>query len=172
MVWEDDPKQGQRGLEQIERLTRGALAELRTLLLEMQPEALKDRELPFLIRQLADTMMARANTSITTTLLDDCEVPTEVKIALYRITQEALNNVVKHSQAHHAKINLEGDCEQIILRISDDGIGFEPENPQIHGIGISIMNSRVRDIDASLSITSRPGKGTEVLVTRPGSTHA
>jgi signal transduction histidine kinase len=79
--------------------------------------------------------------------------------------------VVKHSQARHAKINLEGDCEQIILRISDDGIGFEPENPQIHGIGISIMNSRVRDIDASLTITSQPGKGTEVLVTRPGSTH-
>jgi PAS domain S-box-containing protein len=172
VVWEDDPSQGRRGLEQIERLTRGALAELRTLLLELQPETLTDRELPFLIRQLADTMMARANTSITTTLLDDCEIPTEVKIALYRITQEALNNVVKHSQAHHAKINLEGDCEQIILRISDDGIGFEPENPQIHGIGIRIMNSRVRDIDASLSITSRPGKGTEVLVTRPGSTHA
>jgi signal transduction histidine kinase len=171
VIWEDDPKQGRRGLEQIERLTRGALAELRTLLLEMQPEALTDRELPFLIRQLADTMMARANTSISTTLLGDCEIPTEVKIALYRITQEALNNVVKHSQARHAKIKLESDCEKIILRISDDGIGFEPENPQFHGMGISNMNSRAKDIEASLTITSQPGKGTEVLVTRPGSTH-
>ncbi|GAG05063.1 unnamed protein product, partial [marine sediment metagenome] len=59
VIWEEDPEQGRRGLKQLEKLTRGALAEMRTLLLEMQPEALTDQELPFLIRQLADTMMAR-----------------------------------------------------------------------------------------------------------------
>jgi len=164
VIYEEDQEQGQRGLLQLERLTQGALAEMRTLLLEMQPEALLNQELPYLVRLLAKTMMARGNISISTTIMGDFEAPTEVKIALYRIAQEALNNVVKHSQASNAKIYLEYDDEQIILRVSDDGIGFDSENPKSHGIGIGIMTKRASEIDASLSITSHSNEGTSILV--------
>lgn len=164
VIWEEDQEQGKRGLKQLERLTQGALAEMRTLLLEMQPEALVNQELPYLVRLLADTMMARGNISISTTIMGNFEVPTDVKIALYRIAQEALNNVVKHSRARSGKIYLEDDREQIILRISDDGIGFDSENPKSHGIGIGIMTKRASEIDASISITSHSNEGTLILV--------
>jgi PAS domain S-box-containing protein len=169
LIWEEDPEEGRRGLRQLERLTRGALAEMRTMLLELRPAALADQELPHLLRQLADGMMVRTQTVVTTTVVGDCSMPTEVKIALYRITQEALNNVVKHAKARQARVNLDADGEKITLRISDNGCGFYPEMLQSHGLGFGIMRDRARDIDAPLCINSQPNQGTEVLIVWEGS---
>jgi PAS domain S-box-containing protein len=164
MTWEQDPEKGRHRLKQLERFTKGALAEMRTLLLEMNPTALTSQELPILVRQLADSMMARTNTSISTTIVGDCIMPVDVKLALYRITQEALNNVAKHAQASHASINLQDDGSQISLRIRDDGRGFDPGDAKSHGLGIGIMKARVEDIGAELSITTERDQGTEVFV--------
>ena len=148
---------------------------MRTLLLELNPEALEAQELPVLLRQLAHAMMARTHTVVTMTLAGECTVPAEVKVALYRITQEALNNVVKHAGARHARVNLQcrearpGEREgaQTILSIRDDGCSFDPEDARSSGRGIGIMRDRARDIDATLSITSQPDVGTEVLIEWP-----
>ena len=164
MTWEQDPEKGRHRLKQLERFTKGALAEMRTLLLEMNPTALTGQELPILVRQLADSMMARTNTSISTTIIGDCIMPVDVKLALYRITQEALNNVAKHAQASHASINLQDDGSLISLRIRDDGRGFDPGDAKSHGLGIGIMKARVEDIGAELSITTQRDQGTEVFV--------
>jgi PAS domain S-box-containing protein len=172
LKWEEDPEEGRRGLEHLQRFTRGALAEMRTLLLELNPEALEAQELPVLLRQLAQATMARTRTSVTVTLAGECTVPADVKVALYRIGQEALNNVVKHAGARRVRINLqcpearpgELDGAQTILGIKDDGCGFDPEGAQSSGLGIGIMRERARDIGATLSITSQPDLGTEVLV--------
>jgi PAS domain S-box-containing protein len=164
VIWEEDPEQGRRGLKQLERFNKGALAEMRNLLLEMNPTALTDQELPILMRQLADAMMARTNTTVTTTVVGDCIMPVEVKIALYSVTQEALNNVAKHAQASRANINLQDDGSQISVRIRDDGRGFDPQVLQSYGLGIGIMQDRVQDIAAELTITSQVSQGTEILV--------
>ena len=172
LKWEEDPEEGRRGLEHLQRFVRGALAEMRTLLLELNPAALEAQELPVLLRQLAHAMMARTHTVVTMTLAGECTVPAEVKVALYRITQEALNNVVKHAGARHARVNLQclearpGEREgaQTILSIRDDGCGFNPEEPHPSGLGIGIMRDRAQEIDATLSITSQPDQGTEILV--------
>jgi len=148
------------------------LAEMRTLLLELNPAALEAQELPVLLRQLAQAMMARTHTSVTTTLAGECTVPANVKVALYRITQEALNNVVKHAGARRVRVNLHclearpGERERAltVLSIRDDGCGFDLDEPQSSGMGIGIMRDRAREIDAALSITSQPDLGTEVLV--------
>jgi signal transduction histidine kinase len=164
LIWEEDPEAGRRGLKQLERLTEGALAEMRALLLELRPAALVAQKLPVLLRQLAAATMSRTRTVVTTTVMGDCSSPDEVKIALYRITQEALNNVVKHAQARHAWVNLQGDGLKITLTISDDGCGFHPEATNPPGLGCGIMRERARDIDAAFNITSQPDLGTEVLV--------
>jgi signal transduction histidine kinase len=168
LKWEEDPEEGRRGLVHLQRFAQGALAEMRTLLLELHPAAIADQELPVLLRQLTDATMARSRAVVTTTVAGECTVPTEVKVALYRIAQEALNNVIKHSGARQVRVNLQCSKErpgaQTILSISDDGRGFDPEGTQPAGLGIGIMRDRARDIDAALSITSRPGLGTEILV--------
>jgi len=176
LKWEEDPEEGRRGLEHLQQFTKGALAEMRTLLLELNPEALETQELPVLLRQLAQATMARTRTSVTVTFAGECTVPADVKVALYRIAQEALNNVVKHAAARWTRVNLrcsearlearpgELDEVQTTLSIKDDGCGFDPEGAQSSGMGIGFMRERARDVGATLSITSQPDLGTEVLV--------
>gem|GEM_PF-842973 len=163
-VWERHPEEGRLGLEELRRLTHGALAEMRTLLLELRPGALSEQNLSVLLRQLAEGMMARTRMHVTTTVVGDCPLPGELQIALYRITQEALNNVVKHARAKWAKVNLHCESERVTMSISDDGRGFDPDTTQPDQLGLRIMHERAQAVGATLSIKSRPGQGTEITV--------
>ncbi len=164
-IWERDPEKGQLGLKELRRLIQGALAEMRTMLLELRPAALKEQRLETLIRQLTDGLMARTRIPVATTMVDDCGLPAEVKLALYRITQEALNNVVKHAQASQAKVYLDCQPGQVILRVSDDGRGFAPEGIEPHELGLRIMRERAKAIGARFTLDSQRDLGTEITVT-------
>jgi signal transduction histidine kinase len=109
-------------------------------------------------------MMARTKTTATLTIVGDCDLPTDVKIAFYRIAQEALNNMVKHSRASQARINLENDGTQITLRVADDGCGFDARDKGRHGLGIGIINDRGQEIGAELLISSQIDSGTEIYL--------
>jgi|GEM_PF-218058 len=112
-------------LTDVQRLTRGALAEMRALLLEMRPMELDRLPLRAVFDHLVDAARGRSRLDIHLTTIGDCDVPPEVKSGLYRVAQEALNNVVRHADAQNAWVHL--DCRQskVILLISDDGKGFE-----------------------------------------------
>jgi PAS domain S-box-containing protein len=163
-VWERDPEEGWRALDELRRLTQGALAEMRAMLLELRPAALTEQGLGALLRQLTDAMMGRTRMPITTTVVGDCEVPDDVQIALYRIAQEALNNVIKHARASQAKLSLHCQPGQVRLSIGDDGLGFDLESAQAHQLGLDIMRERAEAIGASLGIESQPGHGSRVEV--------
>jgi len=163
-VWEIDPGEAQKGLEQICRLSSGALAEMRVLLLELRPHTLEEQDLDFLLRQLADGLMTRTQATITTTIMGNCKLPREVRISFYRIAQEALNNIVKHSNASIAKINLNCTKEGVTLSVIDNGRGFDPDATHPEHFGLEIMRERSLAIDANIRINSRPGQGTEVVV--------
>jgi len=167
-VWERHPEQGQLGLEELRRLTHGALAEMRTLLLELRPGALSEQDLGTLLRQLTDGMMARTRMPVATTVVGNSSLPTDVQIALYRIAQEALNNVAKHAQASRAKVSLENEPGCVTLHISDDGRGFDMGAAQPHQLGMQIMRERAQAIGASIRVKSQPGQGTELVVTWAG----
>ncbi len=164
-VWEHHPEEGQRGLEELRRLTHDALAEMRNLLLELHPGALSEQDLGVLLRQLTDGMMARTRTPVATTVVGDCSLPAEVQIALYRIAQEALNNVTKHVQASRVTVSLDCEPDRATLRISDDGRGFDPASVQAHQMGMKIMHERAKAIGATIRTKSQPGQGTELGVT-------
>ncbi len=166
-VWEKHPLEGERGLEEIRRLTHGALAEMRALLIELRPGALSEQKLGVLLRQLADGMMARTRMAITTTVVGDGELPAEVRVALYRIAQEALNNVAKHAVASRAALSLQFQEESVSLGIRDNGHGFDTASTQVHQLGVHIMRERAQAIGASLDIQSQPGRGTQLTVTWP-----
>ena len=105
-LWERDPVEGQRSLAELHLLTRGALAEMRTLLLELRPAALLEVGLADLLRQLAEAAAGRSRLPITLSLDKLAPLPSDLQVNLYRIAQEALSNVAKHSGASRATVSL------------------------------------------------------------------
>jgi two-component system nitrate/nitrite sensor histidine kinase NarX len=164
-AWEQSPEKAQHGLEELRRLTRGALAEMRAMLLELRPTILAEQGLDGLLRQLAEAMLARTHVPITTTVVGDCELPVEVKLNLYRIAQEALHNVAKHAQAGQVKVYLHCQPGRVRLRISDDGCGLDPAAVGPGKLGIGIMRERAQTIGADFTLESQPGQGTKITVT-------
>jgi signal transduction histidine kinase len=92
---------------------------------------------------------------------DDCALPEHAEIALYRIAQEALQNVVKHARADTASVVLRCDPGLVSLRITDDGAGFYPDAPS-PGFGLSGMTERAELVGGHLDVRSYPGRGTTI----------
>jgi two-component system nitrate/nitrite sensor histidine kinase NarX len=105
-LWERNRPEAERRLEELRWFTRGALAEMRMLLLELRPTGLTDTLLGELLRQLAEAAMARTRFPITLQIQGQAFLPPDVQITFYRIAQEALNNVWKHSDANQVRIGL------------------------------------------------------------------
>jgi signal transduction histidine kinase len=164
-IWENDPQQGRQRLDEIRTLTRGALAEMRNLLVELRPSALIDTDFPDLLQQLTEAFAGRSGIPIDLEIQGDCRLSADSKVAAYRITQEALNNVSKHANATRCRVSSRCTDDRITLKISDDGSGFNPENIPPDSLGVSIMKERADEIGAALDIHSEPEKGTEVVVT-------
>jgi signal transduction histidine kinase len=164
-IWERDRAEGQRRLQELRQLTRGAMAEMRTLLLELRPAALAETSLPDLLRQLLEALQSRARLQVEFTQEGSCPVPGEVLVPLYRIAQEALNNVAKHAQAEQVWVDLRCDpARGVRLVIRDDGVGFETAEVTGENLGLDIMRERAAEISAALEIESGSGRGTTVSV--------
>src|SRR5690606_7357518 len=94
----------------------------------------------------------------------------EVRLSFYRIAQEALHNVVRHAGADEAVVRLETTDEVVRLTIRDNGAGFDPEEAiRPTSLGLLSMQERAESIGATLTVVSRPGGGTAVIVERPNS---
>jgi nitrate/nitrite-specific signal transduction histidine kinase len=173
-IYARDPVQGARQLDELRQLTRGALAEMRTLLLELRPAALAEANLSDLLKQLGEAVTGRARIPVEVRTEDTSTLPTDVRVALYRIAQEALNNVAKHSGATTATVSLSSEREpggELGLAIRDNGTGFDSTAAGTAQFGLGIMKERAEAIGASLTISSAPGQGTTVSVTwSPGDT--
>ena len=161
-LWERDPQEGIKNLEELRQLTRGALAEMRTLLLEMRPESLERPNLKSLLTQLSDAFIGRTRIPLNLQIQGDCELTQEVKLVFYRVAQEAFNNIAKHSGARH--VELLSDCQPgyFTLSIQDDGLGFDVDSIPPNHLGIAIMRERANSIGATLKIESQVGQGTEI----------
>jgi GAF domain-containing protein len=161
-----NPDHAIQRLDELRRLTRGALAEMRALLVELRPHALVETPFAELLNQLATSMSVRGTVQIEVQAeADEGPLPPEVQIGLYRITQEALNNVVKHAAATRAQVRFRRDGAGADLRIRDDGRGFDTHRAAPGHLGLSIMRERAKDISARLHVRSRVGAGTRIDVT-------
>jgi two-component system nitrate/nitrite sensor histidine kinase NarX len=132
------------------------------MLLELRPAALIDIELADLLRQLAEAMLGRTRVPVSLAVDGQCALPSDVKIALYRIAQEALNNVAKHAGAKQVMLSLRCLHDRAELVIQDDGRGFTMENISADHLGVGIMHERAASVGATLQIDSGPGRGTRV----------
>jgi signal transduction histidine kinase len=166
-TWANDPEKGQRLLQDLGQLNRGAMAELRALLLALRPSALTETPLPLLLKQLADMVTGRTGIPVTVTIEGEFQPPPEVHETFYRLAQEACHNIIKHAQASQATISLSQHSfheKELCLRITDNGRGFEVTAVSAHHLGLTIMRERAAAIGATLTLNSQPGKGTEMLV--------
>ena len=171
-LWERDQAEARRSLEDLRRLTRGAMAEMRALLTELRPSTLTDAELGDLLHLLGNAFTGRTNIPAKVTVVGQGVLPADVQVAIYRICQEALNNIAKHAGAKTVEIYLRHEDNAIELNIHDDGQGFDPEQITSGHYGLSMMRERAEGVGARFSIASRPGYGTELIVHWDSSTEA
>jgi PAS domain S-box-containing protein len=158
-LWQMDEEEAKKSTEELGQLTRGALAEMRTLLLELRPAALTQSRLVDLIRQLCDALIGRARLPIKFTAEGDRTLPPEVQVAFYRIAQESLNNVFKYARATRVNVGLFFTPAEVHLEVCDDGIGFDMSESKPTSLGMRIMRERAEAIGAELLIKSKPGEG-------------
>jgi signal transduction histidine kinase len=152
-------------VESLERLNRAALAEMRLLMYELRPDAISNVPLAEVLQHTIDTMTTRGDLVVEHRLSRDVGLPPLLRLHLYRIAQEALSNLVRHSGATRATVEWSVQTpESAVLRIADNGIGFDPATRRPGHFGLDNMGSRAEEIGAVLTITSSPGHGTEVLI--------
>jgi signal transduction histidine kinase len=161
-LWEMDDVEARQSTEELRQLTRGALAEMRTLLFELRPAALSQARLCDLLRQLSEAVRGRQGLPIYLNVVGDCDIPCDVKVEMYRIAQESLNNIVKYARATRVEIQVRLEAKSVHMEIADNGVGFDPSGIKPTSLGLRIMRERAESIHARLHIASEPGSGTTV----------
>jgi two-component system NarL family sensor kinase len=152
-------------LEMIDGLLSDALEEAHHVIVGLRPSVLDDLGLTAGITSVSNTLGGGVEVELD---LDDTVLPSHLETGLYRIVQEALQNVVKHSGAQRVAISLRSRESGVLLSISDDGKGFDRSQPAgLTSYGLKGMQERAKLLGAHLDITSLPGKGTKVTVSLP-----
>lgn len=164
-LWGNDPAMAERSTAELQRLTRGALAEMRTLLRELRPNTIAETDLGTLVTQLSAGLAARHDIPADVHTNVNGDLPADVHMAFYRIAQEAMNNVAKHANASSLVVDLTGEDGRVYLSVADDGKGFEVTGGRTDHMGLDIMRERAYGIGAELTVVSEPGAGTTVDVT-------
>lgn len=162
-LWGQMPSRMREQLDLLHRMTRGALSEMRILLMELRPEQLEKADLSGQLQQLADAVRARKHVTVRLNIDHQVRLPPDVHIAFYRIAQESLNNVVKHTRATALAITLRRERNGVELIIHDNGGGFD-KGKATAGMGLLNMRERAEAIGARLSVESKVGDGTSVIV--------
>lgn len=188
-LWERDQEEGKRSLEDLRRLTRGAQAEIRMMLVDLRPSTLIDVEIHDLLHLLANAFSGRTNIPIDVTICNDCAMPSKVQAAFYHFCQEALNNIVKHAKATKVEIILQNDLGEMNLCVKDNGCGFDRRrqglkrddiaiDPNVRDkgqsfnpkyippghYGLRMMDELAGSVGAELRIITQPGQGTSISI--------
>jgi signal transduction histidine kinase len=155
---------------------------MRSLLVELRPETLTRAPLHELLQMLVAAVTAKSRLAVEAALDPVPLLPADVQVALYRIAQEALNNVARHAGASHLSVRLEAtplaasvpapllppSTLAVSLEVADDGQGFVPAAAPRGRLGLASMGERAAGVGAALRLDSQPGAGTRVSVTWTG----
>lgn len=161
-LWERNPQMGVQKLDELRSLTRGALSEMRTLLLELRPDTFGDVELGDLYQHLVNAFTGRTRIPVKFSQEGQAILPLEIKEVFYRVAQEALNNIAKHARATQVEISLSVKDGWAEVQIQDNGSGFDAAAISAESLGVKIMRERAEGINAQLVIESAPGNGTRI----------
>lgn len=159
-------------LQLMQTLVSDTIEQIRTLAHQLRPAALEEFGLPVALEALVEDMVNQESlhSSCDCRVMRD-EIPNEIEAVLYRIAQEGLTNVVRHSQASHLNLIVEKNGQDFLLTIEDDGIGFDPtalgtKNGKRH-LGLISMKERAEMLGGGFDVYTAPGKGTLIRVSIP-----
>ncbi|HEX9117535.1 MAG TPA: ATP-binding protein [Anaerolineae bacterium] len=154
-------------LTEAESLTHEIQGELDILIRQWHPGILQGKSLPSALRDFTLAWSRQHNVAVELEIDEVCSAATETQQSLYRVAQEALSNVSRHSQAATVRVSLACTEGQVTVIIADDGCGFELSQSRGRGLGLQSMRHRVELEGGSLAIDTAPGKGTTVTAACP-----
>jgi len=141
---------------------------MRLLVYELRPQVLRSEGLIGALEQRLEAVERRAGIDARLVVDVDLKIPAELEVELLHISQEALNNALKHSKASEVVLSLRADEDYLILEVKDNGQGFDQELARSKGgMGLTNMSERVEKIGGKLTIQSRPDSGTTIRILVP-----
>ncbi len=162
-----DPPKAIEPLEYVLSLAEAGLAEMRALIFELRPESLETEGLVAALEKQAASLRARHRVSVDASLCNEPDIPIQVKEAVYRITQQALQNTARHARASDVALQLQCDGKVLALSLQDNGIGFDPSEEFADCRGLRSMRDISTRLGGTLQIQSAPGGGTLMRVEIP-----
>jgi signal transduction histidine kinase len=158
-----------QGLKEARAITEKAIVEIRRLIAALSPAVLEELGLGSAIRQLATRLRRLHKMQVRLHVTPLRDLPSQTASAVYRLVQECLNNVARHSSASCVNISVDSADEELRLSVEDDGVGFCVQEAQAKrgSLGLAGMSERVALLGGELHVTSRPGRGTRVLIELP-----
>jgi signal transduction histidine kinase len=159
-------------LREVREQVTDLMQEIRTMSQLLRPSMLDDFGLVPTLQWLTEKFTARTRIHVDLrTPPAELRLPGAIEVLLYRVTQEALTNVMKHAKARHIEVELSVGRDEVALTIADDGIGFDVERfrrtPALGGVGLLGMRERVAHFHGRIDIRSRPGAGVRITLTLP-----
>jgi len=154
------------GLKVVNQHLDKGIALKRRIVEDLRPSSLETLGLTITLTNLCAEVGMRLNMAIQTDFDEVC-LTEGGHLAIYRLIQEALNNVCKHANAARVRVSVKSEPTLVTVQIEDDGIGFDPSGPRSAAHGIAGMRFRIEQLNGSLSVASRPGAGTLLQATMP-----
>ncbi len=154
-------------LNYVVALVQDGLTEMRALIFELRPESLEREGLVTALNKQMAALCARHDIEAESSLCEEPEISLNVKEALFRVAQEAMQNAIKHARARHLNLELVCYPDYLRLAVTDDGIGFDPQAEYPGHLGLRSMRERVCNLGGSLDIASAPEHGTQINVRIP-----
>jgi signal transduction histidine kinase len=163
------PDKAVETLAYVENLAQAGIAEMRALIFELRPESLEEEGLIGVLRRQVEALRHRHGLDAEADLADEPDLPFATKKVLFRVAQEALHNVVKHARATAVEVTFGRDGAAWVLRVRDDGVGFDPGDLQAAPghLGLTSMRERVSALGGTLRVASAPGAGATVTARIP-----
>jgi len=164
---ERDPAHAAEPLEYVLSLTKAAIAEMRALIFELRPDSLEREGLVAALTKQAEAIAMRHSLMVASELGTEPELPLPAKEALYRIAQEALNNIARHAEAKRVWLTLRTGTEAVTLTVRDDGVGFDPHREYPGHLGLRSMAERAQGAGGALEVASEAGRGSRLTARVP-----
>ncbi len=165
-LYESDPQNAKKHLVEADALVDSVRNELTILVQELRPQSLEGQDFSEILKEYTFDWSQRCGIEINVNVEGSDQPSLETKEALFRIAQEALANVARHSSASSVEISLKYESNLVTMMIQDNGIGFDI-NAAHNGLGLSSMRERTGVLSGSFTVMSEPGQGTQIIVTLP-----
>ena len=150
-------------LNEAEHLARQAQDELAIMIRELRPTTLQDKGLPQALKEYIASWSRVNDITAEVRARGELSLPLDIEQTLFRIAQEALTNIAKHSEADHVEVQLVVEDDEISLEISDNGKGFDVSSAEGNGMGLRSMRERMESLGGSLRLESTLGQGTHLI---------